>query len=349
MSIDTTAAKAIRTAKRVIWPIYAPFDNYWRAPWARRKFARTPWPTNAFDAHSRELPRVGVVVANYNTANLISQLIFSLHRIVHSPKVAQIVVVDNASTDGSIHILEALHNANLIHLIKNQEQQYHGKGLNQGVSWLARTYDAHDPNHSIDYVLILDSDVILLRDDIIDDSIAFIRESGSDIIGQLQTPVIKLRHNPYLVHPSTLFFDAGRIWKNPIPPFYDHGSPAEPMEKYADRKGRVISSFPYADENYVIHLGGGTLSSIAAADETDNRYYGWAVEHSEPHFLGGYSGMHGAEGPRAESAPNTLNRDQARANYERFLEIFQNEVPVLDAEHVVNACLRDHPTYTFGK
>jgi glycosyltransferase involved in cell wall biosynthesis len=36
------------------------------------------------------------------------------------------VVVDNGSTDGSRELLNALHAAGLIHLIRNRNKRYHG-------------------------------------------------------------------------------------------------------------------------------------------------------------------------------------------------------------------------------
>jgi hypothetical protein len=58
---------------------------------------RTIWSTGL--AITDDAP-VGIVVVNYNTRDLIAQLIYSLYRQVRQPRF-QLVVVDNASTDGS--------------------------------------------------------------------------------------------------------------------------------------------------------------------------------------------------------------------------------------------------------
>src|SRR5438045_7088895 len=98
---------------------------------------RTAWPLDS-GATRRDRPRVGIVVANFNTRRLIAQLVFSLYRLLGRGEFAQIVVVDNASTDGSRELLNALHKEGLVHLIRNRNQRYHGPALTQGISWLAR-------------------------------------------------------------------------------------------------------------------------------------------------------------------------------------------------------------------
>jgi GT2 family glycosyltransferase len=97
---------------------------------------RTPWPAGREGrAHGES---VAVVVANYNTCRLIAQLVFSLYRLLGGDQFSALVVVDNASTDGSREVLAALHRAGLVHLIGNRTQRYHGPALTQGISWHSR-------------------------------------------------------------------------------------------------------------------------------------------------------------------------------------------------------------------
>jgi hypothetical protein len=44
---------------------------------------------------------VAIVVAKFNTRRLISQLIFSLYRLLRGSEFSDLGVVDNGSTDGS--------------------------------------------------------------------------------------------------------------------------------------------------------------------------------------------------------------------------------------------------------
>src|SRR5713101_809716 len=94
---------------------------------ATRATRRTPWPLSSGPTRSHGQP-LGIVVANFNTRRLIAQLVFSLYRLLGRGEFAQLVVVDNASTDGSRELFNALHDAGLIHVIRNRSQRYHGVG-----------------------------------------------------------------------------------------------------------------------------------------------------------------------------------------------------------------------------
>lgn len=58
------------------------------------------WPTDpsTFDDHR---PRVGVVTVNWNTRGLLARLLYGVMRVIDAGTVAEVVVVDNASEDGS--------------------------------------------------------------------------------------------------------------------------------------------------------------------------------------------------------------------------------------------------------
>ncbi len=64
-----------------------------------------PWPRPAV-THQDKVPKVGVVVVNYNTRHLIARLLFGL-RCVLSPGAvkAVVIIIDNASTDESRSLL----------------------------------------------------------------------------------------------------------------------------------------------------------------------------------------------------------------------------------------------------
>jgi hypothetical protein len=289
---------------------------------ARTRYAATPrttWPrTQALIEGSP--PRLGIVVVNFNTARLISQLLFSLYRIVGRSEFSTIVVVDNGSTDGSRQILESLVAAQLIQLVANADQQYHGPALNQGISWLAERQESADPADQIQYVWTLDSDVVVLRRDTARDALGAFEGTGAAAVGQSQDhPVTKraVRNNPSMLAPFSLILDPVQIWQPSIPPFLEHGAPASGMQVAADADGLRLVSFPFVEDGYLIHLGRGTLQSIAKSRDTTNRYYRWAVGHNEPYYMG------------QEGAPSM---------YQRFCEVFDEEVGDLTPERVTAAC-----------
>ncbi|WP_030437647.1 glycosyltransferase family 2 protein [Actinoplanes subtropicus] len=85
--------------------------------------------------------RVGVVMVSYNTKDVTAQAAYALLRTIRTPGI-RLVVVDNASTDGSAELLAALAEAGLCELIANREQRYHGPALTQAMDHLAATQTA---------------------------------------------------------------------------------------------------------------------------------------------------------------------------------------------------------------
>jgi Glycosyl transferase family 2 len=289
---------------------------------ARKNLAATPrttWPRTTGHVDGGR-PSLGIVVVNFNTARLISQLLFSLHRILGRSEVSTVVVVDNGSTDGSREILNSLAAADLIQLVANAEQQYHGPALSQGISWLANQQESADPADRIQYVWTLDSDVVMLRGDTARDALGAFEGTGAAAVGQIQdNPVTKraVRNNPAMLSPFSLILDPAQMWQPSIPPFLDDGAPASGMQIAADADGLRLVSFPFVECGYLIHLGRGTLKTIADSRDTTNRYYEWAAGHNEPYYMG---------------------QEEAPSLYQRFSELFDEEVGELTPERVTAAC-----------
>jgi glycosyltransferase involved in cell wall biosynthesis len=280
---------------------------------------RTTWPPGTDDVGGAG-PRLGIVVVNFNTARLISQLLFSLYRILGRSEFSTVVVVDNGSTDGSREILEPLAAARLVQLVANAEQQYHGPALSQGISWLANRQKSVDLADRIQYVWTLDSDVVVLRRDTARDALGAFEGTGAAAVGEIQdNPLTRraLRNNPAMLSPFSLILDPLQMWQPSIPPFLDDGAPASGMQIAADADGLRLVSFPFVERGYLIHLGRGTLKTIADSRDTTNRYYEWAVGHNEPYYMG---------------------QEGAASVYQRFCEVFDEEVGDLTPERVTAAC-----------
>ena len=92
-------------------------------------------------------PSVSVIIVNYNGRNFLKQCLVTLLRTDYSNY--EIVVVDNASTDGSIKELEKIFGSNPhIKLVKNQDNVGHSEGCNIGVKLTKSRY-----------LVFLDSDI----------------------------------------------------------------------------------------------------------------------------------------------------------------------------------------------
>jgi glycosyltransferase involved in cell wall biosynthesis len=233
----------------------------------------TWWPD---DAHAID-GELGIVSVNYNTAHLISLLIWSIHRFV-PPASFNLVVVDNGSTDDSIEILRLASDAGLCHLVANPANRYHGPALNQGLSELARRHRAGTP---IRWVWLLDSDSVIARSN----SWSKLEEAATAAgAGMLGEPHWDEWHNIDTLHLASLLLDPAIVWRRGRPPFQEDGDPLAELHRSCVSDGIRIESFPMFSNGYVIHRGRGTLERVAETFDTANKYYSWAVTHREPHF-----------------------------------------------------------------
>ena len=94
--------------------------------------------------------KVSVVVISYNTKDLLKQCIGSIPAgLAGNMRLAyEIIVVDNASTDGSVEMVE--HKFPMAGLIQNRDNKGYAYAVNKGIE-----------STTGDYILVLNSDIIL--------------------------------------------------------------------------------------------------------------------------------------------------------------------------------------------
>ena len=252
---------------------------------------------------------VGVAMVSFNTRSITAQAIYSLFRSIRDPAF-RLVVVDNASTDGSVEMLEALAAAGLCDVILNTEQRYHGPGLNQAVDHLVVL------RPGVGYVWVLDSDCIVLRDDTLSAAVALMAATGAGLIGQR---VFDAWHQGDMMGLHCLLLDPALVWHDAIARFANHGSPSEDLQRSAIAVGVRAEELAFTRDGYVVHLGRTTLRALTHDGDRDNRYLDWATTHHEPHFIG---------------------EPDAPARYAAFLAEFTADVGDLTPDSIVSACLR---------
>lgn len=277
------------------------------------QFFRRSWP--ACFASKTESRKVVIVFVNYNTIELTSYLLFSIFRVLGTEDIASIVVVDNNSTDGSRELLELFADKGLIRLICNRKQCYHGPAVNQALRCLASDARNNPQNSNYRYIWLLDSDVIILRDDVVTDAVNYIETQNAAVIGQLQHEALPEGY----AHVSSLLINPIQAWQRHIVPLDSSGAPGVQFQQSLRMHGLKVSDFPFRSSHYILHLSRGTLKSIFTGADTKNIYYEWAATHAEHHYHGD------PDGPEIHRC---------------FLNVFKQEVPVLTPETLLDACTK---------
>lgn len=221
------------------------------------------------------------MIISYNTMELLSQVIYSLFcRLDGSP--IHVLVVDNASTDGSRELLLELANAGLCEVILNDEQRYHGPGINQAMEHLAIRQSAVAPDDRVKYVWILDSDCVVIRQDALSNAMQSLESAHAAICGQA---IYDDWHQGDMMGLHSLLIDPALVRQPEIMPFQEHGSPSEALQHSVRKAGLPTVDFPFTRDGYVVHIGRGTLRSIVEQADSANQYFEWATTHNDPHFM----------------------------------------------------------------
>ncbi len=237
------------------------------------------WPTGP--RSTRDKARVAAITVNYNTRVLIAQLLYSLYGRPGNQQMVRMVVVDNASTDGSRELLVRMAASGVCDLIANDEQHYHGPALNQAMNWLAQRQASVSPGELIDYVWVLDSDCVVIRGDTLVEAIHSLQSSGAALAGQASA---NQWHAEETIGLHSLLIDPSQVWRDPIPPFEDSGEPSLSLQLGCAAAGLSRIEFPFTRDGYIVHRGRSTLAEVLWRGETGNKHYQWAVDHHEPHF-----------------------------------------------------------------
>lgn len=142
--------------------------------------------------------RVCAVICNWNKKDYVVNCVASVKQSTH--KKLDIVVVDNASTDGSVKALKRRYGAIVIHIIENSQNLGGTGGFNTGLRYALEV-------NNYDYVWLLDNDVTVAPDALqkLLDTMIAVPEAG--IVGS----VILYMDEPETVHELGGFVDKERF------------------------------------------------------------------------------------------------------------------------------------------
>lgn len=113
------------------------------------------------------MKKVGIVILNYETYQESINCVNSIK--LHKLSYVHIVIVDNASSNDSYKILsEKYKNDSSVHVIKVEKNKGFARGNNIGITYLRK--------FNINYILLLNSDTIILEDNYLERMIAICKK-----------------------------------------------------------------------------------------------------------------------------------------------------------------------------
>lgn len=283
---------------------------------------RADWPREPSPSRSPESARIGVVIASYNTREILHGCLFSLLRVLADPRVVHVVVVDNASTDGTPELLSALQEAGLIQALLNPRQRSHGPALNQGLEWLRQKQIESASGSRIDWVWILDSDALILRPDVLDAVLPRMVAEQAGVAGEFLSREMTPEIDGY-AHPCSLMLRPADVWRRPIPPFDRSGAPAMRMQQRMAALGWKRLDFPFMSAGYVLHLGCSALQAVWRNQERGHPLFVWSAKENQPHYHGN------PQGPRRWRAfQQVLQRELDGEDLDSFVRVLARKTRV---------------------
>lgn len=103
----------------------------------------------------RQRAKVLAIIVTWNKKKYVVNLLHSLANIEYPPKKLDILVVDNASTDGTVATLDRLFGDDIT-ILRNPENIGGTGGFNTGLAWAFE-----QPESDYDYLWLLDNDVLV--------------------------------------------------------------------------------------------------------------------------------------------------------------------------------------------
>ncbi len=201
-----------------------------------------------------------VAIVSHNTDYYLFNLLTTLQPLHAQNAIRDVYVWDNASTDRTEELLDALTNVQpWVHAIESRVNVHHGPALDALLASACRS----------EWVLVLDADTEVRRPF----DAALTREQLADatFVGQIHPQVPHLY--AYLAH---LLVHRPRYFE--LPPFRHHGAPGIDYFQAIERERRPFVRFRWCD--YIHHYGQGSLRQIVEREDRANEFYEFACREA---------------------------------------------------------------------
>jgi glycosyltransferase involved in cell wall biosynthesis len=222
-------------------------------------------------------PRIAIVIVNFNTLDYLKLLLITLSESLNECRrlIKKIVIVDNASRDGSKDFLSLFESVQGISIVNNSKGLNHAHGLRMGIRHIDTTEKDIPISGKSNYYLTIDSDVIVIRNDLWANIQEIICKKSPDLLGEIQHDVCI----PY-VHPSFMLIKKEAYHGKGMMPFINDGAPALYLQQSLRARRAEIIDFPVRKDGYIVHRGRGATQGI----QRYCRFHSYATISAQEHF-----------------------------------------------------------------
>lgn len=221
-----------------------------------------------------------LIVVNFNTLDHLKLMLATLAEKGSDWNLNNIVIVDNGSTDGSWDFLKLLSSRTRIYCVRNSGRTSHASGLRFGIKASKQICD--NSQSGPENYFVIDADILFLRNDLLSRMVQMLNGEQAAVVGELQYDV----GEPY-AHPSCMLLHGDSYQDPRVWPFVDHGAPALWLQRSMRRIGMRIVDFPIKKDEYIVHVGRGSLAGIKAFA---HRSPYASARVTDPHFHGNPNG-----------------------------------------------------------
>ncbi len=222
---------------------------------------------------------VVMIVVNFNTLHYLKMMLLSLCGQTAVNRIRAIIIIDNASRDGSCHFLQKLRESGLrIYIVQRRRESSHARNLRKGIQEL-RKMEKSGAIEPHDTYLIIDPDVLFLRKETLAEAVNAFERQQAALLGEMRTGNYEIPE----AQASFLLIRAHAYHARQTHPFVNHGAPALWLQRSLRSQGFRLCDFPLNKNGYILHRG-------RSAVERTRRYsklHAYAtVTRANPHYMG---------------------------------------------------------------
>ena len=199
-----------------------------------------------------------------------------------------------------------------VELVLDRRAKRHGESLNQALDLIQARRELSTRSGVGQFVMVLDSDTIVLRRDAVSRVVATARELNAAVVGQFQFDALPDGY----AHPCAMLLNIDKTSEVGAR-FDDSGAPATQLHQQLRQVRATIVDYPILKQHDVLHVGRATRRAAVVRRSRADDSFRW-----EPHY---HAVPEGGE------------------IHDRFLSVYRRHVADDESKTFITACLKTEP------